>query len=245
MRRISKRTLGAATAAAVAALLGLAASRPGPVPGRGGDARGARAPAETGPSPAEVGGDGHDAAADVGNDGHDAAADVGDDGHDAAAADVDVDVDDAAGRAREAGAAPPPRAAGGGPAPEPRARIVRAIRASYAREVDRRDAMVRELEASGPSREPWTRGAGVAFGRWLREAAPEGLAAPRAGDLRCFAAGCAAALAFADREAADAFAARARATPFDWGGGRAITPPEGLASGEVLVTWMLLRPDDL
>ncbi|MCU0685370.1 MAG: hypothetical protein MUF34_24545 [Polyangiaceae bacterium] len=129
--------------------------------------------------------------------------------------------------------------------PDPRAPIVRAIRASYARELDRRDAMVRELAASGPSREPWTRGVGAAFDHWLREVASEGLEAPHVGEPRCFTAGCATALTFADRATADAFAERVRKTPSDWAGGRVLTPPEELASGEVLVTWMLLRPDGL
>ena len=128
---------------------------------------------------------------------------------------------------------------------ELRSPIVNAIRASYPTPALKREGILRALEKSGTSREPFTKEAASVFESW-RTAMPSTAAdrlRPR--DLRCYRAGCAIEVRFADNatyeEASDAIR---RGAPADARhGGRIQSPPEVQSNGELVATWIMLRPD--
>lgn len=104
--------------------------------------------------------------------------------------------------------------------------------------------MLRAIEASGVSQEPWTERAQGSFDAW-RGAMPESaLRALRVGPVACFRAGCVVEVSFASeaayQEAARAFRTIAERDPAH--GGRVQTPAD-IRAGKIVANWIMLRPE--
>ena len=154
------------------------------------------------------------------------------------------------------GAAGPTDAAPAGPTPpseavpararrkhsEPRLRIVTALRGEHATPERRRDAVLAELAATGDSGEPWTEDARAALATW-RTRVEEDVLPVRAEPARCFAAGCVARVTFPDAASFDAAFQRTAALRLGTASAHLQLPPERLPSGEVIASWVVLRPD--
>jgi hypothetical protein len=126
--------------------------------------------------------------------------------------------------------------------PEQHLRVVRALRASYATPLGRRDAVLAEFHASGESQAPWTRGARAALDTW-RTTIETNVLPVRAEPPRCYAAGCVARVTFPD--VASYEEARQRVPGLKLGdvGPHLQLPPEHLSSGQVVVSWAVLPPE--
>ncbi|WP_426735276.1 hypothetical protein [Myxococcus faecalis] len=128
------------------------------------------------------------------------------------------------------------------PLPESRKLLVQALREAPADPKARRDAVLASLESSGVSQEPWTAGAREALDTWRQRMATS-IQPVEAEPPRCFAAGCVTRVTFPDAATHDA---AFRLTPELRLPGNAAhlqLPAEHLASGQVLATWVVLRPD--
>ncbi|WP_233585910.1 hypothetical protein, partial [Corallococcus sp. CA054B] len=126
--------------------------------------------------------------------------------------------------------------------PETRVRLVQALRADHPTPQARRDAVLAELTASGDSTEPWTRDARAARDTWHARISQD-VQPVQAEPPHCYAAGCVTRVTFPDeasfrdaRERTSLLSPSAR-------GAHLQLPPERLASGEVRVPWLVLRPD--
>jgi hypothetical protein len=123
-----------------------------------------------------------------------------------------------------------------------RRRIVLALRARHLSDTARRDAVLAEFISSGESLEPWTEQARGALERWRQEIDTTVLPI-RAEPAGCYAAGCLARVTFPD---AASYAAAQQLTPrlqLGQVGPHMQLPPEHLSSGEVVVSWAVLRPE--
>ncbi|WP_224246265.1 hypothetical protein [Hyalangium gracile] len=123
-----------------------------------------------------------------------------------------------------------------------RHRIVQALRGQYPTPLARRDAVLAEFLSSGESQEPWTQQAREALERW-REQISASVLPVRAGPSSCYAAGCLERVTFPDSES---YAEAQRRVPhLQLGdvGPHMQLPPEYLPSGEVVVSWAVLRPE--
>lgn len=123
--------------------------------------------------------------------------------------------------------------------------VISAIRANQPDDEARYRAMRDALARSGPSEEPWTRGANAVFEGWSR-ALPAGLDVsidPRS--VRCFLAGCQVDVSFADAAGYGAAAAAFREIDEAGAshGGRVQTPAIRRVDGRVQASWMMLRPN--
>ncbi|ACY15528.1 hypothetical protein [Haliangium ochraceum] len=124
--------------------------------------------------------------------------------------------------------------------------VVGAIRRYHASPEDKRRAMIAALSESGASREPWTREADAVFASWRSALQGDAAGAATLGQARCYQDGCAVEVRFASSAAYEA--ARKQFHRLGPGvsslGGRVQTPPEELGDGQLVVTWMALRPDE-
>ncbi|MFY1827454.1 hypothetical protein ACN47A_16150 [Myxococcus fulvus] len=128
------------------------------------------------------------------------------------------------------------------PLSESRKLLVQALRGAPAEPKARRDAVLASLESTGVSQEPWTTGAREALDAWRQRMATS-VQPVEAEPPRCFAAGCVTRVTFPDAATHDA---AFRLTPELRLPGNAAhlqLPAEHLASGQVLATWVVLRPD--
>ncbi|WP_426744633.1 hypothetical protein VZQ01_23675 [Myxococcus faecalis] len=128
------------------------------------------------------------------------------------------------------------------PLSESRKLLVQALRKAPADPKARRDAVLASLESTGASQEPWTAGAREALDTWRQRMATS-IQPVEAEPPRCFAAGCVTRVTFPDAATHDA---AFRLTPELRLPGNAAhlqLPAEHLASGQVLATWVVLRPD--
>ncbi|MFP2932624.1 hypothetical protein ACLESO_47255, partial [Pyxidicoccus sp. 3LG] len=126
--------------------------------------------------------------------------------------------------------------------PETRLRVVKALRGAHATPDARREAVLAELTASGDSGEPWTADARSALDAW-RTRVGEDVLPVRAEPPRCYSAGCVARVTFPDAASFDAAFERTSELKLDTASARLQLPPERLASGEVVASWVVLRPD--
>jgi hypothetical protein len=123
-----------------------------------------------------------------------------------------------------------------------RSRLVLTLRADHPSPQARREAVLAELTASGDSTEPWTRDAREELGAW-HERIRQDVRPVRAEATHCYAAGCMTRVTFPDEASfRDAWQRTASLAP-DAAGAHLQLPPERLASGEVRVPWLVLRPD--
>ena len=125
---------------------------------------------------------------------------------------------------------------------ESRLRIVTALRGEHATPEGRRDAVLAALAATGDSDEPWTQEARAALATW-RTRVEEDVLPVRAEPARCFAAGCVARVTFPDAASFDAAFQRTAALRLGTASAHLQLPPERLPSGEVIASWVVLRPD--
>jgi hypothetical protein len=120
--------------------------------------------------------------------------------------------------------------------------LVRALRGEYPSPAERRDAVLAELVASGESTEPWTGNARAALDAWRAQVEADVLPV-HAEPSRCFAAGCVARVVFPEaasfEESFRLTSRRRLGSP----GAHLQLPPEHLPTGEVVATWVVLRPD--
>jgi len=123
--------------------------------------------------------------------------------------------------------------------------IIEAIRQGGLTPEQKRTTMLRAIEDSGVSREPWTAVAQTSFDAWgaaMPNQARQGL---RLGRVSCFRAGCIVEVAFfseaAYQEAAAAFRTISEAGSAH--GGRVQTPPDP-TSGKIIANWIMLRPEE-
>ena len=143
---------------------------------------------------------------------------------------------------------PPPASRGALPArarrnsSPTRVRMVAALRGEHASAESRRDAVLAELVATGGSQEPWTEDARAALETW-RARIEEEVLPVRAEPARCFAAGCVARVTFPDAASFEASFQRTPGLRLGPGGAHLQLPPERLPSGEVVASWVVLRPD--
>ncbi|MDY7228170.1 hypothetical protein [Hyalangium rubrum] len=125
-----------------------------------------------------------------------------------------------------------------------RSRIVLALRGQHPTPLARRDAVLSEFLSSGVSQEPWTQEARAALEHWREQIAASVLPV-RAEPSVCYAAGCLERVTFPDPES---FAEAQRRVPqlaLGSVGPHMQLPPEHLPSGEVVVSWAVLRPEPL
>jgi hypothetical protein len=123
-----------------------------------------------------------------------------------------------------------------------RVRLVKALRADHPTPQARRDAVLAELTASGDSAEPWTQDARAALDTWHARIGQD-VRPVTAEPSHCYAAGCLTRVTFPDEASfRDAWERTSRLSPGARGAHLQL-PPEHLASGEVRVPWLVLRPD--
>ncbi|WP_224368404.1 hypothetical protein [Hyalangium versicolor] len=125
-----------------------------------------------------------------------------------------------------------------------RHRIVLALRGQYPTPLERRDAILAEFLASGESQEPWTLQARAGLDRW-RELIGADVLPVRAEPSVCFAAGCLERVTFPDPESYAEAHRRVPQLQLGDVGPHMQLPPEYLPSGEVIVSWAVLRPEPL
>ncbi|MCP3139756.1 hypothetical protein [Pyxidicoccus xibeiensis] len=125
---------------------------------------------------------------------------------------------------------------------EPRLRLVKALRGDYPTPEARRAAVLAELAASGASGEPWTEDARAALERW-KTRVDEDVLPVRAEPPRCFAAGCVSRVTFPDAASFDVAFQGTAELRLGTASAHLQLPPERLASGEVVASWVVLRPD--
>lgn len=126
--------------------------------------------------------------------------------------------------------------------PETRVRLVKALRADHPTPQARRDAVLAELTASGDSVEPWTQDARAALETWHARISQD-VRPVQAEPPHCYAAGCVTRVTFPDEASfRDAWERTSRLSPSARSAHLQL-PPERLASGEVRVPWLVLRPD--
>jgi len=123
-----------------------------------------------------------------------------------------------------------------------RASVISAIRRLDLSPAERHETIIRRLEQSGYSSEPWTRPAPEVFSTW-GASLPTDLA-PRIGESRCFRAGCLQPVSY---ESADAYEAAAEVfrsmhDPELPHGGRILLPPRTNEHGGVETGWIMLPP---
>ncbi len=125
---------------------------------------------------------------------------------------------------------------------ETRVRVVKALRGEHPTPEARRDAVLSELAVSGPSAEPWTEDARAALDTWRARVEADVLPV-RAEPPRCFAAGCVSRVTFPDAASFEEAFQRTAELRLGTGGAHLQLPPERLSSGEVVASWVVLRPD--
>jgi len=123
-----------------------------------------------------------------------------------------------------------------------RAAMVSAIRRLDLSPTERHETIVRRLEESGASSEPWTRPAPEVFSTW--EASLPLDPALRMGEARCFRAGCLLPVSYETAEAYEAAAEvfRSMHDPELPHGGRILLPPRTNEDGDVETGWLMLPP---
>ncbi|NPC82290.1 hypothetical protein HPC49_29235 [Pyxidicoccus fallax] len=119
---------------------------------------------------------------------------------------------------------------------------MKALRGEHATPEQRRDAVLAELAATGDSSEPWTADARAALETW-RSRVDEEVLPVRAEPARCFAAGCVARVTFPDAHSFEASFQRTASLRLGAAGSHLQLPPERMPSGEVVASWVVLRPD--
>ncbi|QRO00183.1 hypothetical protein JRI60_14750 [Archangium violaceum] len=127
--------------------------------------------------------------------------------------------------------------------PEQRQRIVDALRADYANPRERRDAVLAAFQSSGDSQSPWTEQAREALVSWRTTIEAEVLPV-RAEPPRCFTAGCVSRVTFPDAASYEEARQRVPGLMLTGVGPRLQLPPEYLPSGEVVVSWAVLPPEN-
>ncbi|MCE9670883.1 hypothetical protein LY474_24040 [Myxococcus stipitatus] len=124
---------------------------------------------------------------------------------------------------------------------ESRRRVVQALRG--AREPGlRREAVLAVLRSSGESHEPWTERARAALATWRRRV-EEDVLPVQVEPPHCFAAGCVTRVTFPDKDSLQESYRRAPEWRLGAPGAHLQLPPERLASGEFIATWLVLPPD--
>jgi hypothetical protein len=122
--------------------------------------------------------------------------------------------------------------------------LISAIRGRHPDPAARRRAMLEALDGTGRSDEAWTQGAAEVFETW-RRALPPTARGVRLSEVTCFRGGCVSRVSFADlaayQAAASAFRSLPEASPRH--GGRVQTPAIA-ENGEVVASWIFLRPFD-
>ena len=125
--------------------------------------------------------------------------------------------------------------------PAARLPLVKALRARHPDADARREAVLAELMATGESQEPWTAHARDALARWQAQVESDVLPVA-ATPARCFAAGCVTRVTFPDAESFQESFRRTADLQLGEGSAHMQLPPERRASGEVVATWLVLRP---
>lgn len=120
--------------------------------------------------------------------------------------------------------------------------VIYAIRADFANDQARFDAMREALERSGPSTEPWTTSARSTFERWS-SALKNVERSLDTESLRCYVAGCEMLVTFPDRATFEKGASEFRSIHEEVPVGRIQTPGVARPDGKVQASWMMLRPD--
>ncbi|SEL35042.1 hypothetical protein SAMN05444354_105290 [Stigmatella aurantiaca] len=136
---------------------------------------------------------------------------------------------------------PPPAREEGTRATQLRGRIAQALRGEHPTPVARRDAVLGEFFASGESQEPWTQEARAALDRWRETIATSVRLEP----MGCYSAGCLAQVRFPDAASYEEAHRRVAGLQLGEVGPHMQLPPEHLPSGEVAVSWAVLRPEPL
>ncbi|MDC0712828.1 hypothetical protein POL68_30485 [Stigmatella sp. ncwal1] len=139
---------------------------------------------------------------------------------------------------------PPPLREEGTRATQLRGRIAVALRGDHPTPVARRDAVLSEFFASGKSQEPWTQEAQTALERW-REAITSSVLPVQWEPTGCYSAGCLAQVKFPDAASYEEAHRRVAGLQLGEVGPHMQLPPEHLPSGEVVVSWAVLRPEPL
>lgn len=139
---------------------------------------------------------------------------------------------------------PPPVREEGTRATQLRGRIAQALRGEHPTPVARRDAVLGEFFASGESQEPWTQEAQAALDRW-RETIATSVRPVRLEPMGCYSAGCLAQVKFPDAASYEEAHRRVAGLQLGEVGPHMQLPPEHLPSGEVAVSWAVLRPEPL
>lgn len=123
-----------------------------------------------------------------------------------------------------------------------RASVISAIRRLDLSPAERHETIIRRLEESGSSSEPWTRPAPEVFSTW-GASLPTDLV-PRIGESRCYRAGCLLPVSYETTEAYEAAAEvfRSMHDPELPHGGRILLPPRTNEDGGVETGWIMLPP---
>lgn len=125
--------------------------------------------------------------------------------------------------------------------PATRLPLVMALRGAYPSPEARGEAVLAALTATGPSHEPWTKQARAALATWHAQVEADVLPV-QAEPPRCFAAGCVARVTFPDGDSFQESFRRTADLRLGDGTTHMQLPPERRSSGEVVATWLVLRP---
>lgn len=123
--------------------------------------------------------------------------------------------------------------------------VIQAIRGSHPTPEARREAMLKALRRSGPSNEAWTRQSTAVFDDWMRGLSTAVEFRPNWSSAQCYQAGCEVELSFPDRASYERAAEEFRSLREGGAthGGRVQTPAVESDSGEILASWIMMRPD--
>jgi len=124
---------------------------------------------------------------------------------------------------------------------ESRRRLVQALRGAREPEL-RREAVLDVLRSSGESHAPWTEQARAALDTWRRRV-EEDVLPVQVAPPHCYAAGCVTRVTFPDKDSLEESYRRAPEWRLGAPGAHLQLPPERLASGELVATWLVLPPD--
>lgn len=124
--------------------------------------------------------------------------------------------------------------------------VIRAIRENHPDPQARKDAMLKALRATGPTRDPWAQRGREVFEKWENLMPQDFERATLRETVACYQAGCEMAVRFASREdaekGADAFRQLQDASS-EHHAGRVKTPAVEVGGGAYEANWIMLRPE--
>ncbi len=123
--------------------------------------------------------------------------------------------------------------------------VIQALRANHPTPQARREAMLDALRNSGESDEAWTKQSVEVFDEWMRGISTDVGLRPNWSSAQCYQAGCTLELSFPNRASYERAAKEFRSLQEEGAnhGGRVQTPAVESESGELVASWIMMRPD--